>query len=370
MATPGSRLEAVLAAGMARMSLVPTDAPKREREFDDLDAMLADLLGPDEEEVTPGELADFLNREVGENVFDEDDDARDDAGVDGDMPQPQGTWLEFESSAPLRMLPEWITNPLPPRPTRPTRTSVKPDPLRGVHRNLTDQELSFVFWYTMHPVELCREIREAAPVLGETPTQFRDRITMLRSRLRRDYGMIVPKPFAAPWFGPPLGPEPELPTDSSLNKRDALGKRQTTDSELRYLYWYAMNPEELTVDKDRIMKIMTLTPTELHQKIYKIKQRVDQWNAELEKDKKEEEKRAPAPTFDWMSISGVSNEQASAIEAMVAGWKLKGPSLTSRIRLAQVKQLSLELQVTQQTIFWYLGAYYPEYVPQKYHKKP
>ena len=83
MATPGSRLEAVLAAGMARMSLVPTDAPKREREFDDLDAMLADLLGPDEEEVTPGELADFLNREVGENVFDEDDDARDDAGVDG-----------------------------------------------------------------------------------------------------------------------------------------------------------------------------------------------------------------------------------------------------------------------------------------------
>ena len=102
-------------------------------------------------------------------------------------------------------------------------------------------------------------------------------------------------------------------------------------------------------------------------KIYKIKQRVDQWNAELEKDKKEKEKRAPAPTFDWMSISGVSNEQADAIEAMVAGWKLKGS--TSRNRLAQVKQLSLQLQVTQQTIFWYLGAYYPEYVPQKYHKK-
>tara|TARA_Y100000389_G_scaffold128309_1_gene125726 strand:- start:204 stop:1244 length:1041 start_codon:yes stop_codon:yes gene_type:complete len=344
MATPGSRLEAVLAAGMARMALVRTDAPKRDREFD-VEEALADLLGPEEGE----ELVDLLDWEFGEEdatpgpldaapgerpppaQLVEDALAqldRDDVGVDGDAPpqpqlpppQPPGTRLLFEADAPLRKLPEWISNPLPPRPSVPTRTSTKPPSARAKIRSLTEQERAYVFWYVMHPAELNREIEEVALVLGETADDFRDRAKALRYRLRRQFGIVVPKPFAAPWFGPPLGPAPELPVDSSLHKRDTRGTRLTTPSELRYLYWYAMHPNQFEEDAQQIMERLTIGREELRQKMAKLKQRVARWTAAAQKEAQAGLARASPVTCDNI---GVSNVHAGAIETMVAAWKLR-----------------------------------------------
>jgi hypothetical protein len=386
MATPGSRLEAVLAAGMARVALVPTDAPKRGREFD-VDEALADLLGPEEDEAlielldwafgeedaTPGPLDAAPGERpppaqlVEDALAQLDGDDGDDVGVDGDAPPPPpppGTWLQFEADAPLRMLPEWISNPLPPRPSVPTRTSTKPTPARPKIRFLTEQELAYVFWYSMHPVELNREIEEAALVLDETVDEFRERVKTLRFRLRRQYGIVVPKPFATPWFGPPLGPAPELPVDSSLNKRDTRGKRQTTPSELRYLYWYAMHPDQCEEDAQQIMERLTIGKEELRQKVAKLRQRVAQWTAAAQKEAQAGPARASAITY---NSTGVSSVHAHSIEAMVAAWG-RNPAMTQRQRQSDIKRLASALRITQHIIFLYLGVHHPNLVPQKYKK--
>jgi len=517
----GSRLEAVLAAGMARMALVPTDAPKRVREedFEDVDAALADLLGPDEDEegaptpqentaplnafpnplmqaalaeaaprdlapagMTIGSPARMLTEQLVQEMLafedtmdidairryikaiadlvvrlypnvplrnahrhakeyrlqwstkslmpstrpssrqaratpsppaklweevqaqlDADEQAPpplpppplspppfvpalpnpfDDGGGDDDddvkneAPPPGTKQLEFEPDAPLRILPAWMTNPLPPRPSDPTYNSVKPEAGSGNNRDLTKEELAFLFWYTMHPVELNREIRVAAPKLDVTEAEFRKRSTALRSRLRRDYGLVVPGPFAAPWYGPPLGPEPEPPIDSSVDKRDALGKRLTTVSELRYLYWFAMNPEALKDEAvlEEAKRLLSMTKEEIQQRTHKIKLRVEQWEREAEEGIGRSSSRTSTPSPAQAPSSGgfsqnqfVSDEQADAIHVMVLGWN-ETANLTVQQRRDDIKDLAYALNITQQTIFWYLGEHYPKFVPQKYHR--
>ena len=201
----GSRLEAVLAAGMARMALVPTDAPKRGR-TPDVRGELAQQHEQDDAQnaFTPEQLRDVFAEWGGGDLDDPsaptpeqlEDIFAEWGGGDLDDPsaptpeQLQDMLAELDTEDASAGYPPWVTlGPLAADPPYPEDSSAdKP----GKNRLFTVSELKYVYWNVMHPERMNREEMKSKLVLDKKRLGWK--IDWMRFKLKK-LGFEVPEPI-------------------------------------------------------------------------------------------------------------------------------------------------------------------------------
>lgn len=169
------RLEEVLAAGLARLALVPTDANRRLRDeewtADELEAFLDAELGAYAPAPTPPHDDRFplqqLRMEVEVQLLE------DEMGILVPDKSPSG--------------PMYITSAMPSDPPYPKDSSANTP--AGALRRLTNSELTYVYWNVMHPHRADRA--EMARILQTTPEWVSLQIRLMREELRQ---MDLPVP--------------------------------------------------------------------------------------------------------------------------------------------------------------------------------
>ena len=244
--TAPSRLDAVLAAGMARMSLlaVPTDAPeKRPRDdaFDDIfiedDTLLELLVDTMPEDILPEDMETEAEEDI--EVSPPRELLRSGTllpGVSPDMVPPTLRWCLIDVD------------------------SKEPPPIKDLGNATRKGSLSmdqhrYLFWYIVHPWELYRDMQA---VLQELNID-KPKLDQLKKRMRFNVNAYVALPDKnwPVWFFAPVTTDPVLPFDSSASD-DGNFDRDLTPSEKRYLFWYNVHLVELMRDMSTILDTLKM----------------------------------------------------------------------------------------------------------------
>ena len=249
-ATAPSRLDAVLAAGMVRMSLlaVPTDAQEKRPRDDDDDEVFNDIFIQDDA------LLEFLVDIMPDDTLPEDLETEQDIevspprehlrsgtllpGVTPDMVPPAVGWCLIDPD------------------------SKDPPPIKDLSDATRKGSLSmdqnrYLFWYIVNPWRLYTDMREVLITLDID----KKKLDQLKKRRRFEVSAYVALPDKnwPVWFFAPVTTEPQLPFDSSASdKDDGNFDRDLTPSEKRYLFWYNVHLVELMRDMPTILDTLKM----------------------------------------------------------------------------------------------------------------
>jgi hypothetical protein len=246
-ATAPSRLDAVLAAGMAHMSLlaVPTDASEKRPRDDDYDDVLDDILSEDQA------LLEFLIDTLPEGVEEEAEQ-----GMEASPPREllrSGTLLPGVTPEMVPATLRWCLI---------DTDSEEPPPINDLddatrRGSLSMDQHRYLFWYIVHPWELYRDM---GTVLWELNID-KTKLDQLKKRMRFNVNAYVALPDKnwPVWFFAPVTADPVLPFDSSArDEYDGNFDRDLTPSEKRYLFWYNVHLVEFVRDMSTILGTLKL----------------------------------------------------------------------------------------------------------------
>lgn len=337
-----TRLDAVLAAGMARMSLevVPTDVGKRGRDEGIIDRALVGAPSSDNPKTDiPERLMDDLllsmsKEDIADALAELDADTQgsvtNDPGPEGN---PEGSSTTEQDSRPFDVRAEsegggasneeageeeyantlvesflakvlnqdfvavrWQPGAPPrtkaskwvPDSLSPNQPILRPDQKRDSgNMSLNEAENLYLLWYIMNPDVYHFSREHVAKEL-----QFKDKKTLeekhkaLKHRLKL-WGVVVPKHFRPQkWFTTfgdlPPSPPTLLPEDSSAGKTP----RNFTPKERAYLYWFFRNPQLLTDPSTERMVASKLhiEPTHLRERLKSLRHVVKKYETETVND--------------------------------------------------------------------------------------
>ena len=283
-----SRLDAVLAAGMARMSLqtmtvVPTDAPKRNRQ--DAGANDLDVLLDTEDGEIPDDLLDAFLESAQKALADADAPLRS-KDVEDALAALEEEEVSNANHVLMPLLPGTDRTTLPPWiPMRlPTRMPIllpqdKGRVLENADRGkFTPGEIRYLIWWMMNPY-LYNKVEKVV----QKELQIKDVQVMIERRKSLKYRLTqagVDVPTRPPmWYTVPdeLPPDPPTlrPEDSSVNTPSGKDRR-FTDEEKAYVYWYLFHPDRLQNKEtlDQVKKDLHLSLLELQVKFKSLRHRV------------------------------------------------------------------------------------------------
>ena len=324
-----SRLEAVLAAGMARVTLVPTDAPKRRRSGLDL----LELLDETEERSTleerrareaderhnRAELRDFP-KTLGEieQLLDEDEDEDKDDPTPGEL----DSFLEGEELPSLENL---------------LGNGNAPD---GYETDSGDDGVRFTPEQMLSAMsELDDEAEEATVVRiapGTPPMNYPVWVTL----------------GALPRTPPP--PPPPPPPISSSSSKSVSKMRFLNNDDYAYLFWYLMHPLQLEDDIAKITSAMQLEEEEVRQRLKRIRMlcRRPEWGIIVPEKAQAPWLGAtlapdpPYPTDSSADVAPGQNRYFTRSEMKYLYWNLMQPArmnmdeITDKLKLSEAKVLA------------------------------
>lgn len=247
-ATAPSRLDAVLAAGMARMSLlaVPTDASEKRSRDDVLDDIL----------IEDHALLELLIDTMPEDTLPEDMETEAEEDIEASPPREllrSGTLLPGVSPDMVPPTLRWCLIDV---------DSKEPPPIKDLadatrKGSLSMDQNRYLFWYIVHPWELYRDMDA---VLRELDIE-KPKLDQLKKRMRFNVNAYVALPDKnwPVWFFAPVTIDPVLPFDSSASdEHDGNFDRDLTPSEKRYLFWYNVHLVEFVRDMSTILVTLKL----------------------------------------------------------------------------------------------------------------
>ena len=251
-ATASSRLDAVLAAGMVRMSLlaVPTDAKEKRPRDDDEALDSLQLL------IQDGALLELLVDAVPEDILSEDMETEAEQAIEVSPPREllrSGTLLPGVSPEMVPLTLRWcLIDP----------DSKDPPPIKDLgdatrKGSLSMDQNRYLFWYIVNPWELYRDMGD---VLKELDID-KKKLDQLKKRMRFNVNAYValPDKHWPVWFFAPVTTDPVLPFDSSATDNDDGNfDRDLTPSEKRYLFWYNVHLKELVRDMSTILDTLKM----------------------------------------------------------------------------------------------------------------
>lgn len=197
-----------------------------------------------------------------------------------------GMQVEFKPGHPstTELYPSWVVRVLPPTPPILIPENLSVAKKEGAQRHFNDEEMAYLFWYLMNPHAIDYQDMKNTLNLPDV-RDLKKRFKNIRERACA-YNIVVPEaqdvgdptlPLAEDhrlrtWDKEPLGPNPEIPHSSKINKKNERGTRTLTNEEKRYMSWYVINSEKLLdADKEEIAKVLDMSQKEVGKKIAKLR---------------------------------------------------------------------------------------------------
>lgn len=361
----GSRLEAVLAAGMARMALVPTDGLKRgASDITPADAELAFPLGEQLEKVEQEKEA----RDASVGYFTKKPQAFMQLLVD-EMVKQENT-LSIKDEDILQRV-ERIAKAI--RRAYPGMRRLDHETLlKKIHeyrlQKLPDREVDWKNKKT--PV-----VRKLAAQAGITPEELdafleNPRVDVddpsaasqkeLQALLKElDEEVVAGYPV---WVTRgPLAADPPYPKTVI---RIEGGKKFITNEALEYVYWNVMQPERM--NKEEMLTVLSMNKEKLNEKIYWMRSKLGKLGIKVPNLIKPENATLKLNKAKQVADAATDEELVAAVDAMVERWKQTDELLlTAADRNQDIKDLAAKLTVFQNTIYMDLAKRHPYYARGK-----